>query len=161
VDAAVVTTLQIHISQDIDSGDILIFLTGQEEIEQCAETLTMRTKGLGARIPELIICPVYANLPADQQARIFMKTPPNSRKVVIATNIAETSLTIDGVCYVIDSGFAKQKSYNPKTSMVSCARGSSKRSAAPMQRRPRTILSPPTNSPFARAHSLARRSRSW
>jgi len=119
VDAAVVTTLQIHISQPIGSGDVLIFLTGQEEIEQCAETLTLRTKGLGARIPELIICPVYANLPADQQAKIFMKCPPNARKVVIATNIAETSLTIDGVCYVIDSGFAKQKSYNPKTGMES------------------------------------------
>ena len=119
VDAAVVTTLQIHVTQKIGSGDILIFLTGQEEIEACAETLVMRTKGLGSRIPELIICPIYANLPADQQAKIFSKTPPNARKVVIATNIAETSLTIDGICYVIDSGFAKQKSYNPKTGMES------------------------------------------
>ncbi|GMI13900.1 hypothetical protein TrVE_jg109 [Triparma verrucosa] len=119
VDASVVTTLQIHVTQKIGSGDILIFLTGQEEIEQCAETLTARTKGLGSKIPELIICPIYANLPSDQQAKIFDKTPPNARKVVIATNIAETSLTIDGICYVIDSGFAKQTSYNPKTGMSS------------------------------------------
>ena len=117
VDASVVTTLQIHVTQKIGSGDILIFLTGQEEIEQCAETLTARTKGLGSKIPELIICPIYANLPSDQQAKIFDKTPPNARKVVIATNIAETSLTIDGICYVIDSGFAKQTRYNPKTGM--------------------------------------------
>mmetsp|Transcript_19503 Transcript_19503/g.40380 ORF Transcript_19503/g.40380 Transcript_19503/m.40380 type:complete len:812 (+) Transcript_19503:860-3295(+) len=119
VDAAVVTTLQIHVTQKIGSGDILIFLTGQEEIEACAEALTARTKNLGTRIPELIICPIYANLPSEQQAKIFEKTPPNARKVVIATNIAETSLTIDGICYVIDSGFSKQTSYSPKTNMSS------------------------------------------
>ena len=53
------------------------------------------------------------------QARIFEPTPPGSRKVVVATNIAETSLTIDGICYVIDPGFSKQKSFNARTGMES------------------------------------------
>lgn len=118
VDACVVTVLQIHISQPL-GGDILVFLTGQEEIETAAEILTKRTQALGSRIPELIICPIYANLPSDQQAKIFEKTPKQSRKVVLATNIAETSLTIDGICYVIDTGFNKLNSYDARTGMDS------------------------------------------
>jgi len=118
LDAAVVSVLHIHISQPVP-GDILVFLTGQEEIETAAEELTKRTKGLGSRIKELIICPIYATLPSEQQAKIFEKAPPNARKVVLATNIAETSLTIDGICYVVDTGFCKQKSYNPRSGMES------------------------------------------
>lgn len=118
VDAAVVTVLQIHVSQPLN-GDILVFLTGQEEIETAAEILTQRTRNLGSRIKELMICPVYANLPSEQQAKIFEKTPKGTRKVVLATNIAETSLTIDGICYVIDTGFNKQKSFNARSGMES------------------------------------------
>ena len=118
LEASVVTVLQIHVTQELD-GDILVFLTGQEEIEACAEALAARTKGLGSKIAELIICPIYSSLPSDLQAKIFEPTPKGSRKVVLGTNIAETSLTIDGICYVIDPGFAKQKSYNPKTGMES------------------------------------------
>jgi pre-mRNA-splicing factor ATP-dependent RNA helicase DHX16 len=62
---------------------------------------------LGTKIAELIICPIYSTLPSDMQAKIFEPTPPGARKVVIATNIAETSLTINGIIYVIDCGFAK------------------------------------------------------
>ncbi|CAM9427278.1 unnamed protein product, partial [Ectocarpus fasciculatus] len=80
LDAAVVTVLQAHISQPVP-GDILVFLTGQEEIETCAEILTQRTRGLGSRIKELLVCPIYASLPSDQQAKIFEPTPPGSRKV--------------------------------------------------------------------------------
>jgi pre-mRNA-splicing factor ATP-dependent RNA helicase DHX16 len=118
VDASVVTVLQIHASQPLN-GDILVFLTGQEEIETAAEILAQRAKNLGARIPELIICPIYANLPSEQQAKIFEKTPKGARKVVLATNIAETSLTIDGICYVIDTGFNKQKTFNARSGMES------------------------------------------
>lgn len=118
VDAAVVTVLQIHVSQPLN-GDILVFLTGQEEIETAAEILTQRTRNLGSRIAELMICPVYANLPSEQQAKIFEQTPKGTRKVVLATNIAETSLTINGICYVIDTGFNKQKSFNARTGMES------------------------------------------
>lgn len=63
--------------------------------------------------------PIYSTLPSDHQAKIFIPTPPNARKVVLATNIAETSLTIDGIIYVIDCGFAKQTSYKPRTGMES------------------------------------------
>ncbi|KAL9243279.1 hypothetical protein vseg_017186 [Gypsophila vaccaria] len=117
LDAAIVTTLQIHVTQP--PGDILIFLTGQEEIETAEEILKHRTRGLGTKIAELIICPIYANLPTDMQAKIFEPTPEGARKVVLATNIAETSLTIDGIKYVIDPGFVKMKSYNPRTGMES------------------------------------------
>ncbi|XP_010725251.1 pre-mRNA-splicing factor ATP-dependent RNA helicase DHX16-like [Meleagris gallopavo] len=68
---------------------------------------------------ELLVLPIYANLPSDMQARIFEPTPPGARKVVVATNIAETSLTIDGIVYVLDPGFCKQKSYSARTGMES------------------------------------------
>ncbi|KAK4482598.1 hypothetical protein RD792_009762 [Penstemon davidsonii] len=119
LDAAIVTALQIHVTQPPGDGDILIFLTGQEEIETAEETLKHRTRGLGTKIAELIICPIYANLPTELQAKIFEPTPEGARKVVLATNIAETSLTIDGIKYVIDPGFVKMKSYNPRTGMES------------------------------------------
>ncbi|KAL7535632.1 hypothetical protein ACHAXR_007874 [Thalassiosira sp. AJA248-18] len=118
VDAAIVTVLQIHISQPLD-GDILVFLTGQEEIETCNEILAHRSKVLGNKIPELVLCPIYANLPSEQQAKIFEETPKKARKVVLATNIAETSLTINGIKFVIDSGFNKETSFNAKTGMSS------------------------------------------
>ena len=98
-------------------GDVLIFLTGQEEIEACEELLRQRTRGLGTRLGELLLCPIYANLPSHLQAKIFEPTPAGARKVVIATNIAETSLTIDGIKYVVDPGFVKQKSYNPRSGL--------------------------------------------
>ena len=113
VEAAVVTALQIHCTQD--KGDILVFLTGQEEIERAEEMLLNRTRKLGTNIGQLMVLPLYSQLPSDQQAEIFNKTPKFSRKVVLCTNIAETSLTIDNIVFVIDCGFSKQTAYNPKT----------------------------------------------
>lgn len=115
--AAVTTIFQIHVSQG--DGDILVFMTGQEEIDSMQENLEDTAKKLGSRIKELIVCPIYANLPTDLQAKVFEPTPPKARKVVLATNIAETSLTIDGIVYVIDSGYVKQNEYNPRTGMES------------------------------------------
>lgn len=116
VDACVISVLQIHVTQPL--GDVLVFLTGQEEIETCQELLQDRLRRLGSKVRELIILPVYANLPSDMQAKIFEPTPPGARKVVLATNIAETSLTIDNIIYVIDPGFAKQNYFNSKTGML-------------------------------------------
>ncbi|KZO92694.1 pre-mRNA splicing factor [Calocera viscosa TUFC12733] len=116
--ASITTIFQIHTTQPLP-GDILVFLTGQDEIEAAMENLQETARALGNKIPELIICPIYANLPSDMQAKIFEPTPPGARKVVLATNIAETSITIDGVVYVIDPGFVKQNSYNPRTGMAS------------------------------------------
>lgn len=114
-EAAVNTALQIHLNEE--DGDILIFLTGQEEVENVAEALISKTKG--KKLKELIVCKIYSSLPKNLQSLVFKPTPPNARKVIVATNIAETSLTIDGVRYVIDSGFCKQNSYNPRTGMES------------------------------------------
>lgn len=125
--AAVTTIFQIHITQG--KGDILVFLTGQEEIEAAEQNLQETARKLGSKIPEMVICPIYANLPSELQSKIFEPTPPNARKVVLATNIAETSLTIDGIVYVIDPGFVKENVYNPRTGMESlvvtpCSRAS-------------------------------------
>ena len=84
---------------------------------------------LGSRVKELVICPIYANLPSELQAKIFEPTPDGARKVVLATNIAETSLTIDGIVYVIDPGYVKENIYNPANGMsnlvvVPCSRAS-------------------------------------
>uniref|UniRef100_A0A8C2F4A3 RNA helicase n=1 Tax=Cyprinus carpio TaxID=7962 RepID=A0A8C2F4A3_CYPCA len=132
LEACVVSVLQIHVTQP--TGDVLVFLTGQEEIEACCELLQERCRRLGSKISELIVLPIYANLPSDMQAKIFNPTPPGARKVVVATNIAETSLTIDGIIYVIDPGFCKQKSYNARTGMESlivtpCSRASANQRA--------------------------------
>uniref|UniRef100_A0A915MJ30 RNA helicase n=1 Tax=Meloidogyne javanica TaxID=6303 RepID=A0A915MJ30_MELJA len=113
LDAAMISVLQIHLTQPLP-GDILVFLTGQEEIETVQEVLQERIKLLGSRIKELIVLPIYANLPTELQSKIFEPTPPNARKCVLATNIAETSVTIDGIVYVIDPGFVKQSSYDAR-----------------------------------------------
>eukprot|EP01138_Halocafeteria_seosinensis_P016291 gb/GECG01016621.1/.p1 GENE.gb/GECG01016621.1/~~gb/GECG01016621.1/.p1 ORF type:complete len:1218 (+),score=196.26 gb/GECG01016621.1/:1-3654(+) len=117
VDAALITCMQIHLREP--PGDILVFLTGQEEIDTACEILYERMKALGPDVPELIILPVYGALPSEMQSRIFEPAPSLSRKCIIATNIAEASLTIDGIYYVVDPGFCKQKVFNPKTGMDS------------------------------------------
>lgn len=117
LDAALVTVMTIHLTEP--PGDILLFLTGQEEIDTSCEILFERMKALGPSVPELIILPVYSALPSEMQSRIFDPAPPGSRKVVIATNIAETSITIDHIYYVIDPGFVKQNAYDPKLGMDS------------------------------------------
>lgn len=115
LDAALITVMQIHITEP--PGDILLFLTGQEEIDTSCEILFERMKALGSTVPELVILPVYSTLPSEQQTRIFEPAPEGARKVVIATNIAETSITIDGIYYVIDPGFVKQNCYDAKSGM--------------------------------------------
>ncbi|KAF7979437.1 hypothetical protein HWV62_34787 [Athelia sp. TMB] len=117
LDSALITVMQIHLSEP--PGDILLFLTGQEEIDTSCEILFERMKALGPKVPELLILPIYSALPSEVQSRVFEPTPPGSRKVIIATNIAETSLTIDGIYYVIDPGFAKQNAFDPKLGMDS------------------------------------------
>jgi ATP-dependent RNA helicase DHX8/PRP22 len=117
LDAALITIMQIHLSEP--AGDILLFLTGQEEIDTACETLYSRMQALGDLAPELIILPVYSSLPSEMQSRIFEPPPPGARKCVVATNIAEASLTIDGIYYVVDPGFSKQKAFNAKLGMDS------------------------------------------
>lgn len=121
LEAAIRTVIQIHLSEP--EGDILLFLTGEEEIEDACRKITLevdegvRTNDAGP----LKVYPLYGTLPPAQQQKIFEPAPKSrisggrpGRKVVVATNIAETSLTIDGIVYVIDPGFSKQKVYNPR-----------------------------------------------
>ncbi|KAL4913940.1 P-loop containing nucleoside triphosphate hydrolase protein [Aspergillus aurantiobrunneus] len=117
LDAALITVMQIHLTEP--PGDMLLFLTGQEEIDTACEILYERMKALGPSVPELVILPVYSALPSEMQSKIFEPAPSGGRKVVIATNIAETSITIDNIYYVIDPGFVKQNTYDPKLGMDS------------------------------------------
>lgn len=116
--AAIRTVLQIHITEE--AGDILLFLTGEEEIEQSCREIREEVRKLGDDVGDMLVVPLYSSLPPNQQQRIFDQAPPKNRKgvpgrkCVVSTNIAETSLTIDGIVYVIDPGFAKQKMYNPR-----------------------------------------------
>ncbi|KAL3535598.1 hypothetical protein ACH5RR_004059 [Cinchona calisaya] len=99
LEASLIPVLQIHLTKL--EGDILLFLTGQEEIDYAREHLRERMKGLGKNVPKLIILPTCGALPSEMQSRIFEPTPPGKRKVIVATNIAEASLTIDGIFYVM------------------------------------------------------------
>ncbi|KAK5791250.1 hypothetical protein VI817_006559 [Penicillium citrinum] len=121
VEAAIRTVLQIHATED--EGDILVFLTGEEEIEDAARKIALEGDEMvrEADAGPLKVYPLYGSLPPHMQQRIFEPAPPArrpggrpGRKVIISTNIAETSLTIDGIVYVVDPGFSKQKIYNPR-----------------------------------------------
>ncbi|RLN53802.1 hypothetical protein BBJ29_008484 [Phytophthora kernoviae] len=134
LDASLLCVMQIHLSEP--EGDILLFLTGQEEIDTACEVLYQRIKALQERAlaPELIILPVYGALPSEMQSRIFDPAPKGSRKCVVATNIAEASLTIDGIYYVVDPGFCKQNAFNSKIGMdslvvVPCSQASARQRA--------------------------------
>ncbi|XP_071480742.1 putative pre-mRNA-splicing factor ATP-dependent RNA helicase PRP1 [Diadema antillarum] len=119
LEAAIRTVVQIHMCEEVE-GDILLFLTGQEEIEEACKRIKREIDNLGPEVGDLKTIPLYSTLPPAMQQRIFEPAPPTKangaigRKVVVSTNIAETSLTIDGVVFVIDPGFAKQKVYNPR-----------------------------------------------
>nr|GMD95313.1 pre-mRNA-splicing factor ATP-dependent RNA helicase DEAH7-like [Ipomoea batatas]GMD98057.1 pre-mRNA-splicing factor ATP-dependent RNA helicase DEAH7-like [Ipomoea batatas]GMD98957.1 pre-mRNA-splicing factor ATP-dependent RNA helicase DEAH7-like [Ipomoea batatas] len=119
VEAAVKQAMTIHITSA--PGDILIFMTGQDEIEATCYALQERMEQLVSSakqaVPKLLILPIYSQLPADLQAKIFQKAEEGERKCIVATNIAETSLTVDGIFYVIDTGYGKMKVYNPRMGM--------------------------------------------
>lgn len=119
IEASVRTVVQIH--QCESKGDVLLFLTGEQEIEQACTAIRDEAEKLGDSVGPITVYPLYASLPPRQQQDIFKDAPPPrkaggiaGRKVVVSTNIAETSLTIDGIVYVVDPGFSKQKVFNPR-----------------------------------------------
>jgi len=116
VEAAVKQALVIHLS--MPPGDILVFMTGQEDIEVTCDVVAERLAQV-ENAPPLLILPIYSQLPSEAQARIFEAAPPGTRKLIVATNIAETSLTVDGILYVVDCGFCKMKVFNSRTNMDS------------------------------------------
>ena len=115
LEASLKTVLQIHLNEK--PGDILLFLTGQEEIDNACSMLQLKINTLGKNCPKMIVLPVYSALPSELQIKIFEPAPPGVRKCIIATNIAEASLTIDGIYYVVDPGFTKIKTFHSKMGM--------------------------------------------
>ncbi|KAL0724217.1 hypothetical protein Bca4012_038816 [Brassica carinata] len=111
LDAAIRTVVQIHMFEP--PGDVLVFLTGEEEIEDACQKI------VGKLGDQVNVLPLYSSLPPAMQQKIFDPPTENVRKIVVSTNIAETSLTIDGIVYVVDPGFAKQKVYNPRSRVES------------------------------------------
>lgn len=118
IKSSVDTIIQIHKSEP--PGDILVFLTGEQEIEAVCNRVAyiIQTTVLSKEFGLLVCIPLYSSLHPSLQQKIFVDIP-GTRKVIVSTNIAETSLTIDGVVYVIDCGFSKQKQYNPRTRLES------------------------------------------
>ncbi|RLN13544.1 hypothetical protein C2845_PM09G06350 [Panicum miliaceum] len=108
---------KIHLEEG--PGDILAFLTGQEEIESLERLINERARLLPPESSKIWTTPIYSSLPSEQQMNAFKSAPAGTRKVVLATNIAETSVTIPGIKYVIDPGMVKARAYNPVTGMES------------------------------------------
>nr|XP_043622202.1 probable pre-mRNA-splicing factor ATP-dependent RNA helicase DEAH9 isoform X2 [Erigeron canadensis] len=111
--ATVSTVMSIHDKEPM--GDILVFLTGQDEIDTAVQMITEEALNSGKSSLGLIVLPLYSGLTRADQDLVFSPSPRGKRKVVISTNIAETSLTLEGIVYVVDSGFSKQRFYNPIT----------------------------------------------
>ncbi|PKI77022.1 hypothetical protein CRG98_002525 [Punica granatum] len=118
IESSLKTAIDIHVRQP--EGDVLIFMTGQDDIEKLVSKLEDKIQTLEeGSCMDAIVLPLHGSLPPEMQVRVFSPPPPNCRRFIVATNIAETSLTVDGVVYVIDSGYVKQRQYNPTSGMYS------------------------------------------
>lgn len=111
------TVMGIH--KEEPHGDILAFVTGQDEVESVVSQLIERARSLPKGSQYLKVLPMYGGLPHAEQMLVFKPTPHNTRKVVVATNIAEASITINGIVYVIDCGYVKLRAYSPKVGVES------------------------------------------
>ncbi|KAF7465762.1 probable ATP-dependent RNA helicase DHX35 isoform X1 [Marmota monax] len=117
IKSTVETVVKIH--QTEGDGDILAFLTGQEEVETVVSMLIEQARALArtGMKKHLRVLPMYAGLPSFEQMKVFERVSRSVRKVIVATNVAETSITIGGIVYVIDCGFVKLRAYNPRTAI--------------------------------------------
>lgn len=112
VNRVVSTVISVHEREP--PGDILVFLPGKGEIDQCLVQLEEAVGGAGG---DLLILPLHAALPLPDQMRALERAPRGRRKVILSTNIAETSVTIDGIIYVVDGGLVRQRLFNPETGL--------------------------------------------
>ena len=110
LDATLSQIFRIHYKEPMP-GDILVFLTGQETAESLSKLIQEQEVDMPPGVPKLLILPLFAALPQDAQQAVFQQALPNTRKVILATNIAETSVTVPGVRFVIDCGKAKIKHF--------------------------------------------------
>jgi len=108
----------IHSSKPLEE-DILVFLTGRDEIEQTVQAIADHSAKIHPKLPKLMPLALYAGLSTESQYHIFEPSPENLRKVVVATNIAEASVTIEGIVHVIDCGYVKLRVYDPFTRIES------------------------------------------
>ncbi|NXC43556.1 DHX35 helicase, partial [Penelope pileata] len=117
IKSTVETAMKIH--QTENDGDILAFLTGQEEVETVVSMLIEQARALSrtGMKKHLRVLPMYAGLPSPDQMKVFERVSRSVRKVIVATNVAEASITIHGISFVIDCGFVKLRAYNPKTAI--------------------------------------------
>jgi HrpA-like RNA helicase len=124
VTLAIQAAMDIHLTKP--AGDILVFLTGPSENEQACDALFQRSERIDYRddigdpaVRGLMVLPVFGAMPTEAQRRIFQRAEDGIRKVIVATEIASTSLTADGIVYVVDSGFVKQKMHHPESGLDS------------------------------------------
>ncbi|TYJ52858.1 hypothetical protein B9479_006538 [Cryptococcus floricola] len=110
IEAAARQVMSIYCTPGAE-GDVLVFMPGSEEIENCVELLKRASSQLPDTHASLQALPLYAALPPAAQSKIFTPPPPSTRRVIVSTNIAETSMTIPGVAYVVDTGYKKEKEY--------------------------------------------------
>ena len=118
MDASLQTIIRVHRSEPMP-GDILVFLTGQEVVENLEELLNEYAQGLAEDLPKMLVYPLFAALPQTAQQRVFQPAPRGTRKVILSTNIAETSITVSGVRFVVDCGKAKIKHFRPQVGLES------------------------------------------
>lgn len=118
VDAALETIFNIHIKEPMP-GDILVFLTGQETVENLEYLVNEYAVGMDSSLPKVLALPLFAALPQAAQQRVFAPAPPRTRKIILATNIAETSVTVSGVRFVVDCGKAKMKQFRSRLGLDS------------------------------------------
>ncbi|KAJ5823865.1 hypothetical protein N7447_006205 [Penicillium robsamsonii] len=118
VDAALKIIFQIHQKEPMP-GDILVFLTGQETVEALEHLVNEYAMSMDPSLPKILVLPLFAALPQAAQQRVFAPAPPRTRKVVLSTNIAETSVTVSGVRHVIDCGKAKVKQFRSRLGLDS------------------------------------------
>ncbi|KAM4059340.1 helicase associated (HA2) domain-containing protein [Hirsutella rhossiliensis] len=118
-DALLKRIFRIHVEEALP-GDVLAFLTGQDEIESVQRLIEEYAATLSSNMPKIKVCPLYGQLSMEGQREAFLPVKASfTRKVVLATNIAETSVTVPGVRYVVDCGKAKVKKYRPRLGMES------------------------------------------
>ncbi|KAK5132866.1 hypothetical protein LTR08_008582 [Meristemomyces frigidus] len=118
MDTTLQRVFQIHCKEPMP-GDLLVFMTGQERIQELQKLLEEYAQNLTSEYPRLLVLPLFAALSQAAQQRVFQPAPSNTRKIILSTNIAETSVTVPGVRFVVDTGMAKVKQFRNRLGLDS------------------------------------------